>query len=443
MTFLDGVADVLSRTKAEIPVLAVAGTILFGAGAAWLSSWNEYSYPLQFSERTQIEQDAKLRGEKPSAATIYHADALDIAMKTFEANNKGAVFPSKKDYHFAKALKAKYNDPSHHFTLAQLTSGFDSNVIALKEEMDFQLKARDLFSSAYVQIKNAWRHDADDEYILVPVVVTSTDADGNVSTGIELQSQYDHTDHTYNFDRNQASVGLNSLKGFFSVPRPRNFNLTLSQPSVINEPNLKAIIESRKQADPKRDISEGVARNIGKGWGRSANIPRLVDSAYGGFLSTEKQIGMFQGVVESAPQHVVKTTSSSTDYNPPAGFNFYESYADCIGGVVNSLNKAEETIDNSNGIVNQIRRDLEKLAKSNDIGSEEIKLAKSVRNSAEKLVAQNFSRGIEVPKKRWYVPVLWGIAGLAIGALAGLGLDAWADKRSGNNYVNGSNRWRY
>jgi hypothetical protein len=104
MGFVDSVAEVLNRTKAEIPALAVVGGLLLGIGAAYLSNWKENCYPLQFSERTQIEQDAKVRGEKPSANTMYHANALDIAMKTLEANNEAMLLPSNKDVSFAKAL---------------------------------------------------------------------------------------------------------------------------------------------------------------------------------------------------------------------------------------------------------------------------------------------------------------------------------------------------
>lgn len=437
MTFLDSVAEMLNRTKAEIPSLAVAAGLIVGIGAAYLSNWRENCYPLQFSERTQIERDAKVKGERPSANTIYHANALDIAMKTLEANNETMLLPSNKDVSFAKALKKKYNEPTHHFSLAQLTEGFDNDVNALMSEMKFHWRVRDAFGGVYSQIKGAWQHDSHDEYITVPVPVTHTDSDGNISVSIEYRQQYDHTDHVYNFHKDSAWAALDALERFLFVPRP-NLNVQIARPSVINEPNLKAIIDSRKQVDAKKNVSEAEAQKIAKNWGRNAKVPSFVGSALGHLRSSESMTKEIRTVIQTADPYVTKRTSSSTDYNPPAGFGFYHSFANDVGECARSLTRAEEVIYNSRGIVGEMRTALETLSRADKITSNEIKAAEKARDCAEKLLRNNFSEGIPVPSKRWYVPVLWGIGGLLIGALAGLGLDYWAEKR---RYNSGSSSW--
>ena len=445
MRVLDKVVDILNRTKAEVPALAVAGGLLLGTAAAYLSNWNELTYGTQFSEQTQIKRDAEKSGKKPSAVTLYHARALDTPMKIFESHNTGALYPSNKDYHFAKTLKRRFNEITYHNNLDGMTDNFEQDIAAIRSELS---KFRDIgsrFSTAHSKLKGSWKHTPNDVYLPFPETHTVTDSEGNTSTETTIELKHVWTDHSFDFARNRAEQALPLLQNLDISGQP----VTIQKPSRLNEQNLNAIISSRKQINPKSDINPIKAENIGLSWGNHSRVVGFINAARDYIVRANQYLPGLRNVISTAPKHAesrtytpfstfaTKGTLSSMAFGQlegaskdcPEGFGFYNAYAEDLKRGADLVDSADKVILDSGKIVKKLRANLVQLSSSGEITKREIGLAKEARNLSEELIRTNFTEGIDVPTKRWHFPILWGLAGTAFGGAAGFGLDRWAEGR--------------
>jgi len=453
MAFLYHLAYLLNKTKAELPVLAVAGGILLGTAAAYLTNWKELCYPLQFSERTQLEQDAMKKGSEISAMTLYHANALDIAMKVFEAHNRGALFPSKKDLHFAEKLKQKAKETEFHHNLDTLTRDFNNDIRKLKTELNAFYSANPNIASAHNTLKNSWAHTAHEQYMPFPEtrLVTTTDSDGDISTELRTEIVLKHvwTDHTYNLERDGARRGISFLNESLFSQVEANPLARIQRPSKINEQNRKAIIDSRKQQNSEDKTSDFQAEDIGFSWGGKAKIPDYINYAKSCIKSAQKSLASIEQIISTAPAHaesrtytpasalLTSGTLSSMALGPmegrssdaPKGFGFYGEYTDNLANTVKNINDSDKTLNESDVIVRDINANLETLAKADNITPKEVKIAIKTRKLAEQLIRTNFSKDMPLPTKRWYIPLLLGLAGIIVGGAAG-----WAVDKGAENY---------
>jgi hypothetical protein len=449
MGILETITDRLNRTKAELPALAVAGGLIFGVAAAYLTNWKEQCYPLQFSERTQIEQDARQNGREPSAMTLYHADALDMAMKVFEANNQGVLFPSDKDRHFAEKLKDKYTETKFHYNIENLSAGFESDVSRLKGQLKSAYEARPIASSGQNNLEASWKHTTQDQYLPLPETYTVSVSDGKGHSHTEVRTRialkHVWTDHEYNLNKESARAAANSIR---SLPyRLEVEDNGIAKPSRVNEENKRAILDSRKQADEKDKTDENKAEYIGISWGKNAKIPGLIGSAWNRISDAQGNLENLESAIGKAPAHaesrtytpaaalatkgtvnsIVLGSMEGKSSRAPEGFDFYGGYKINLGAIVSDLNTAEKIWADSDQIVSKIRANLETLSKKSTLSKEDVKLACEVRELSEKLVETNFTDGIKVPSKRWYIPVLLGLAGVLLGGLLGVGIDKGAE----------------
>jgi len=460
MAFLYHLAYLLNKTKAEAPALAVAGGILLGTAAAYLTNWKELCYPLQFSERTQLEQDAMKKDSEISAMTLYHANALDISMKVFEAHNRGALFPSKKDLHFAEKLKQKAKEAEFHHNLDTLTKEFNNDIRKLKTELNAFYSANPNIASAHNTLENSWAHTTHEQYVPFPETYTEIHNDGKGHTRTELKTRivlkHVWTDHDYNLDRDSARRGLSFLTDSLFSQVEASPLARIQRPSKINEQNKKAIIDSRKQQNPEDKTLDFQAEDIGFSWGGKAKIPDYINYAKSCIKSAQKNLASIEQIISTAPVHAESRTytpaaallTSGTlssmaigsmegrSSDAPKGFSFYEEYAEDLANTTKNINDTDRTLNESDVIVRDINANLETLAKADNITPKEVKIAIKTRKLAEQLIRTNFSKDMPLPTKRWYIPLLLGLAGIIVGGAAGWAVDKGAEmyQRSQDNF---------
>lgn len=200
-------------------VLITGATILGLISSCYFSNKYEtkrsQTFPLAFSERTDLRKWAEYQEKQFGTAVDYLTTVNDSCMKVAEAWNiaKNADF-FNLDKQLAKELEIKDMD-GHTDKLTKLLDSIPTKADALANKLACYKNAANKITVVEKDLNNVWKEDHDDTY--VPTPVTSMDSEGNIHTHIELR--YNHTDHTYWYNKNNGEIASKSLDNFV-----KNFN---------------------------------------------------------------------------------------------------------------------------------------------------------------------------------------------------------------------------
>jgi hypothetical protein len=466
---MSGLVELCVRAKNKIkhllidtPIEVAIGAVVLAVSAAYVShrieSNRDKLIPLAFSELSQIEDDAKAKGEKVDPLTKYHASLNDTVMKVLESWNdawrhstsKSAAYTSFAEF-LGQRMERK-NDFRHKLPdlLEELPKDADA---ALGELSDFaQASAR--VRRVNSDFRRAWSYSSYNHYRTETRTRTKTVGSGKNRRTVREKytvQVYDGTTHTYNYDRGAgeaASSGLDStLKDFDDL----TYAIKMTIASHVQAENLEAIKSSRKKKDGE-EMSDAEALKLACTWRFGSNIAENQASFSNPWSSLRADAAKWRASKSGARSRSYRT-SFRTDSGPSeyrvveAASRSGEYFVENIDEVIKGMELVKRT---SPQLDTKIRDFIGVMLYPDDAPGVERKpkeMAYALRELATQMYQKNFKGGFDIKGYRAGMVVLYGFLGLILGGLAGYGVDRagekwklWGKKEDNWNKREGWNR---
>jgi len=418
----------LKDTKAEVAIGAGIGLLIALPISIRYENMKGKMIPLAFSEISQIEREADKQKTEVGPLTRYYSSTNDLTMKVFESWNHANQFSllGSNTHSFARELENRV-DPTmriHHYEIGDFTK-------ALPEQADAALNQLKDFLDVLGKIKQvnnnfeaAWSDSHVDIGHFDPH--TYTDSDGNTHT--DMIYVYDYTIHSYSYDKKSGEAASISLDDLLAKHPRLELKEKFMVSPVTNADNEYAIEKSmEKKLKGKRLGPEELVRYAGT-WAHGStlntNIPRITEMMYA--LNSDSPLW-----------NRVKTRAHSTSYitfsqsdSGPIEFQVAEQALDDGLTLDRNISQIKEGIDFVKAFAPNLHQkiveyvDVTLNGKKGDSGS----LKRQILSGAQKAYAKNFKGGLDVHPSKWYMVILWSLAGAAAGAGIGFGAD-WLGER--------------
>lgn len=376
--------------------------------------------PLGFSEIEQIEIDAQRRNKPVNPITEYYAKLSDVTNKVFECWNTSLEFSifENNNESFARELNARKDKIyKYEFDL------FDSLPLVINKVLTSLKKYIELTSTlrnVEMEFGKTWKEDHNDEYILVPVTYTTTDSKGNTSTYTTLESRYDHTDHSYWYNKKQGEIayqtGMEMMKYFYRLDWPGN----LLQPSKTNAEGEYAADRSRRiERHSKSSLME-----IAVMWNTGSLYNDLKDNILA-YNNMYKLLKIWEKDKDKATDEFYQTGSHSSI--GPKEYQSVKHVRDLANGVIQAINQLVFSLQTTKGELPVLKNMIEEyinVALNGKKGNARI-LKNEIISMSEQIYERNFPKGINHTTFRGWLLLLWIVVALTIGAGIGIGLKLW------------------
>jgi hypothetical protein len=418
-----GFTGLLRDTKAEVAIGAG-----IGLAAAMMFSWHHESIkgkiiPLGFSEITQIEKEAEKQKTEVPPLTRYYTSANDLTMKVFECWNKSneLILWGSNNHSFARELENRI-DPSmriHHYEITDFTKALpnqaDSALIKLKDFLEVLGRIKQVNS----HFDDAWSESHFNVYRPEPRTVV----DSNGNSRIEIDMVYAYTIHSYSYDKKSGEAASKSLDDLLAKHPRLELKEKFMVSPVTHADNERAIEKSReKELKGKRLAPEELVKYAGTwAWGSTlnTNMPKIAEMMYS--LINDSQ---WWNKAKARARSTSYPTFSPSD-SGPIEFKVAERALDDGITLDTNISQIKEGIDFVKTFAPNLHQkiveyvDVTLNGKKGSPGS----LKRQILSEAQKAYSKNFKSGFDVHPSKWYMVVLWSLAGAAAGAGVGFGVD--------------------
>jgi len=445
--------EVIFNTTIEIKVaaiaLAIAGMVGLGYVGHKLEFNKEKMIPLNFSEISQIKDNAKKNNKEVDTFTLYNAGLNDLSMKVFEAWNDSWRYSTtdKKAYmNFADNLFDVMTKHKFRHNLADFLKSVPEEGNNSLNKLSGFIDARNRMNTVKNHFSNTWDESHIDNYHteMRSRTVTHTDSEGHTSTSTEYYtvSVYDDTTHTYNYNRNeglQASVTLdNLLEDFKDIP----MKIEIETADKVKSENRSAIKESRKNKSKKeeeqKDFSETEYLNFANQWKFGSIIYLNKDTFEAPWNLLKIDADKWRGAKETARSDRYKTTrhsdSGSLEYqiaNKTKGN--CDRFIVPVNNVVNGINYIR---NNMPELEKKIKLFMEYGHADEKTSKAELKkMAFEIKEMTQEIYKEAFPLGADVKRYNVGMVILCGLIGLFGGGASGAGVGFIID-RAGNYFYN-------
>ena len=426
----------LKRTSAEIFIVGAIDLVI-GAGYGANHETVRAKYiPLGFSEIHQIERDAHYQNAAIEPMTRYLTGANDLTMKVFESWNESheRTYAGSNVKYFASELDRRM-DPALKFHLYEiydylrdLPSQADSALL----ELNPFLTVNNGLQSVNSDFSRSWSESHIDSYRTEYYTVTVDDGGGKSHTETRSRRVYDHTTHSYRYDKpagERASSGLDALIDKIGTLTFRETLRTASQTNAEGEYGAEKSRRNFSRHRPTQKELFEFANMWATGSTLNANLPAIM----AGWAALRNDADIWRSAKTQA-QDAWYITHSHSDAGPreyqaaQTALSNGLATATAVSEIVEGITFTRAQLPVLEAMIRQII-DIEMNYKKGDSK----KLMRQIVALSQDIYGKNFKNGFDVdPYRVWFV-LLLALSGLVAGGLAGWGLDYAGDKKGWYN----------
>ncbi|MDD5301951.1 MAG: hypothetical protein PHS14_02495 [Elusimicrobia bacterium] len=419
----------VSNTPSEILLIGVLGLAIgLGAGHKHESD-REKHIPLAFSEIHQIERDAERAGMAVGPLTRYLTSTSDMTMKVFEVWNESHAntYVGSNVHNFATELEYKM-DPSfkfHRYEIFDFVRDLPAQADAATAQLSHLDQLRRGLSPVVNDFNRSWDDSHTDHYRTEYYTVTVDDGKGKSHTETRSREVYDHTTHTYTYDRasgERASTGADAL-----IARTGSLALTevLHTASQTNAEGEYAAEKSRRNANGGARLSQDSLTKIANTWATGStlmtNLPEA-DRLWAAFHGDANAWRAAKGTAHDDRYN----TGSHADSGPREFQTAERALADGagaeakLGEILDGISFVKANTPKLEGMIRELI-DVELHYKKD--GTDTKKLMREILTLSQQMYQKNFNGGLEVDPYRKLMLLVYSLCGLGIGAALGAALD--------------------
>ena len=427
----------LRETSIEV---ALGATVGFFCATPFFM-YHEYklegSIPLGFSEISQIEREAKQRGETVGPVTYFYAFTSDTPMKVFESWNEAHAklpfFSFERDFARELEICVEPTFKIHHYNLPALTKALP----ALAQQVTYELrdfKGAHYFSrQAADNFNEAWKDSHIDHYRTEYYTDTETytDSDGKTHSRTVTKSRqvYDYTTHSYTYNRDAGERASDILDSFYQKYPSLAVKERMRRASTTNAEGEYAALKSRRAGNRDPVLGRADYNKIAHTW---------IDGS-----TLQVNLSDIQSILpalhhEGHQWREAKKTARSTSYityshfdRGPKEFQIAEEALTNSRAIEKSIREIFEGIEyvkNFSPILEQKVRDFIDTEINYQKKGNSKKLRNEIIGISRTWYEKNFKKGFNVNPFRWYMIVLGGLAGAFVGSAAGAGINYLGDR---------------
>ncbi len=241
--------QVLRDTPAEVAIIGTIG-LMVGLGLGWQhEAAREASIPVGFSEIHQMEREAGAEGRQIGPMARYLADANDMTMNVFNAwntANKRTMagspvpnFASELDFNAGQKMRI------HHYELPHYFKALPNEADAARRLLAPYDQVRGQAADANSQLSRTWDESHHDVTHTEWHTRTVNDGNGRSHTETDSEQVYDHTNHSYSYDRAHGEAASTSLDALAQKGRAASFTEDMRTAKQTNAEGEYAAEKSR------------------------------------------------------------------------------------------------------------------------------------------------------------------------------------------------------
>ena len=418
------------ETPIEIAIGAVVGGMLGGTISYQNEDAKRGQIPLGFSEIGATTRKMHLQNREVPALTRLYSMANDVPMQVFEANNLGYTWDSSAQK-FAYELEKKIEPTMRIHTLISdyAKNSHGTANAALDTLRPWTSAAQDL-TPLITALDKAWEDTHDDIYrteVYIVSVCTTTTIGKTTSTSCHPEPRtrqvYDHTIHYYNYNREYGRQAAVYLRDFITKHPDLHIDGQIIPVTETNAENEWAMRQSRKFLPADKRLTEKDYLKFANMWATGSNFVKSLPAIYNGEAALHTRTPQWEAARKTAHDEEYSTYSHHDD--GPEEFQIAESALAYAVDMQRHIVKTADGIDFTGRNVPLLTKKIQQFVDVSLHGAEgdKDKLRNEVMDLAREIYARNFPEGFDTEPSKWWMVLLWGVAGTLAGAAAGWAAD--------------------
>ncbi|HRQ60736.1 MAG TPA: hypothetical protein PLO23_04390 [Alphaproteobacteria bacterium] len=422
--------------------VAIGGGLLafaFGVSAYLHEDSKRGFIPIAFSEIGQTKfQLTDLRGLKVPPLTMQYSVTNDVASMVFEASNMGYKWRVGKAFsrtnRIAYEMEKKVDRSMRiHTQIPEYAAQMEGIAAESQQSIARATAALATIKPIIVALNKAWDEDHDDVYRteIYTETVCSSDGRGGTSCSPQVRTRqvYDHTIHTYTYDKQQGELAAVLLAEFMQkhpdIKIPEQLLLT----HQTNAENEWAIRESRGHRPGASPLKGDDYVTLANTWATGSNYNVLMPVAYEAHGKLMDKAPQWQQAKAGARYHRYRTYSSSD--SGPKEFRIAEAALDYARSMASNIGRTAGGIELARTGIPLLSQKIIQFVNAELHGGEgdPDALLDEIMELARDLYDQNFAGGFDTQPFKTGNIVLWTFFGLVLGGALGFGADQLIEQR--------------
>ncbi|MFI5348779.1 MAG: hypothetical protein ACHQ2Z_04480, partial [Elusimicrobiota bacterium] len=424
--FYGNFADMMRDTMLPVVLVAALGLVAAGIASSRHESVRAQTYPLGFSEISQIEKDARYAGRGPiGPVTRYLTGTNDFVMKVMESYNEAndKSYIGRTAHEFAFNLDNRINYKFHRYEIQDYFKDLPGQAQAARAELAPFVRAKADIDAADAHLSRAWRESHTNHYHTHRWTTTEKNADGKGTHEEPHEEQvYDDTTHSYTYDAAEGAAGSAQLSAAIAADGALNFTETIPTASKTNAEGEYAADVSRKAERSKKGrLNEKELLAISQAWKTGSTLLNDLPAVESNWSALHGGAKDWSGARKTAQSDSYNTTSE-TDPGPEEYrvakqvLGNGERFSEAVGEVIQGIDYTERNTPVVEKKVHQlIGAELDHVK-----GENPKKLTAEIVEISRNMYTTNFKKGLDFQRFRWDMVALLGALGALGGGLLGL-----------------------
>ena len=425
------------RLIIDTPVEVAIGAVLLGSAMTFSGIAHERGkegqIPLAFSEYRHMRlYHETIGGRTMPVMTNLYATANDSLMQVFEANNLAHNVWGMSHHSFAYELEKKVDTSMRiHMLITDHAQNMPRYSSAARLSIaPMTAAARDL-QPAIRALDAAWDEDHDDVYRTEYYSEEECSGTGESRSCHMVQKSrqvYDHTVHTYTYDRQQGERAAALLRDFSARHPNIQVNQQVLMASTTNAENEWAIRESRRRMPGYKAPTQEEYQAYTNTWATGSNYVRLSPGIYDMHTRVRNITPQWSQAAPRA-RSTRYTTYSSSDSGPQS-FQTAEAALSYALTMSNNVGRIDSGMAALGTGIPALQQKIVTYVNAVLHGGEgnPNQLRREILRDARDLYARNYDGGFDTTPANWGMVVLKAVMGLLLGAGLGFGADRLIDR---------------
>ncbi|MCD8566489.1 MAG: hypothetical protein LRY36_00920, partial [Alphaproteobacteria bacterium] len=407
----DKTAKLIRETSIEIAIGAGIG-LVFGVAASYMHEDSKRGQiPLAFSEIGQTKRVLSWHDQKVPPLTMFYSVTNDVAMKVFEASNKGYAWsigsafsrPNRIAYEMEKKI-----DPSmrFHTQIPEYAAQMPEIGKAALQSILPAMKASMAIKPAIVALDKAWDEYHSDVYRTETYTEQncSTDGKGNRSCTTEVKTRqvYDHTIHTYTYHKNQGELASQLLNAFQQAYPSVHIDEELLLVPQTNAENEEAMRNSRKNLSGYEALKGDDYLKLTNVWATGSNYHVLMPRAEKNHAKLLETTPVWGKAKNSARSHRYTTYSHSD--SGPREFRIAEAALEYAQAMAQNIDRTSTGIALAQAQIPLLSEKIKQFVNVELHGApgNSSRLLNEIMYETRAIYDKNFAGGFDTQPFKWY-----------------------------------------